>query len=761
LVATFFAGCGDGDNTGVRICEPNEATCSNESNSGEVCSDDGTRFVEFTCAAGETCSEGACTAQCNAGDQRCASDAAAQVCSEDGNEWIPVACSPGTACVAEMGCVPTDEGVQICEPGAVECATDGTVKTCADDGSSWIYDNCADNETCSEGACVFDEDSTCEPREKTCVDNDTSATCADDGSGWTAQECPDGVSCKDGVCQGSACVPGSTRCAPLNENTFFEPSTGGPLPWTPYSNSLTQLYTCNAEGTGWEISTCDAGSYCSYDNISNAEIDQYVGELEQWFVNWYEASGVTSAQPFPAEPDLSDSVASCQEPSCAVPHRYRTKITAFFGLGDYTSYYGVSSFCGSVGNVGGPNYEGSEFTECEGLPPFKNLEWVTYQCEGAGEVCSEQFISGSFYGTYQDASCSSECDPGETICAEPSVFTGTGDAIVRCTENGVYEEVEACPEDTEHGYEFVCTQKADFQGGSKATCMDPICSAWLSYYGVQQQLPEVPAGVGACTPDGMFRPCNPDGTLGEPEECGTGICLNWSDAFDGEGEYYNAAGQFMGYCSDECEDGQIDCIEDGANPLYRTCENGKWSTTTESCEDGLACSLAPDGGVLCGAECAPGEFECTGDVEYRICGDDGQWGEEESCETGLCEDNGVKLSCEMECIPGTLLCSSGDGSASVIECENTGRWGDPVACDGGETCRIDGNGVTLGCVECVGPDTGGNQGWGLADSRCDTLQIQTCNASNQWAAATDCPGDNVCTSSTSGASSLAWCVSPL
>ncbi|HVJ18742.1 MAG TPA: hypothetical protein VM686_25145, partial [Polyangiaceae bacterium] len=700
MVATLFAGCGDGDNTLTKICKPSEAVCSQDNtNSGTVCNADGTRLVEFSCSQGERCDDGACVGQCEEGTQRCASDAAAQVCSPDGRQWIPVPCDPGTACVDEMGCQPTEEGVKVCDPeGNPVCATSGTVKICDADGSGWVFETCDSDEACVDGACTFNEDTACIPGEAQCV-GANSAVCDKDGASWVVTECDDATPCLDGFCRGPACIPGETRCAPVDEASFYYYLYNGY--YAPYD--FGSLYTCNDDGTGWVKSACDAGEQCSYDNITKSEINDWISAVQAWYDNGSE---------FPSEPSFADSTASCKAPNCPVPHEHRQFLTYINYLQDEQSvdpYYGgpssISAFCGTVDDPQGTAYQNT-YTQCEGLPPFANLEWVNYECADYEQCYQEsQYVYHYAGGTYwhqhywQTAACDSECIPGQVSCAG-------GDATSTCQDDGTFGPAEQCPTDSEYEYEYACRITATYDGTSTGTCVDPVCAYWLDTLGTLT----VPEGMGACTPDGQWRPCNADGTLGDPEDC-SGVCIKSADS-DAFGSTHNTADQDPGYCGEECVDGDSRCLlpETALNgsPLYQNCVDGKWSAETETCGLNVGCW---DGGqldlqygayqqpamneVLCGAECTPGTVVCLG-IQTMTCGDDGQWDAAEDCAFGACEQNGTFVQCEAQCLPDTFTCNGvgndtpGSVTAYSYACED-GRWGAAVTCDVGvqESCMVD------------------------------------------------------------------------
>ena len=125
------------------------------------------------------------------------------------------------------------------------------------------------------------------------------------------------------------------------------------------------------------------------------------------------------------------------------------------------------------------------------------------------------------------------------------------------------------------------------------------------------------------------------------------------------------------------------------------------------------------------------------------------------CLLGRCRAAGPQAECETECTPGEHQCSF-DGAAAERVCDLKGLWMSETACAAGTACRLSGD-RALGCVECVGPQPGGGNAFGVADSRCGLLGVDGCGDDNRWHATVECPDGDVCASLSRGASQLAAC----
>ncbi len=746
MVAMLFAGCGDGDNTKTQVCRAAEATCLEDTNGGQVCSADGTELVNFSCEEGETCSNGACVEECTPGEFTCAGKAVSRVCTDAGDQWEPVVCPAGTACEEGTGCVPSEEGVEICTPGESVCANDNTVKTCDDDGAGYYYSTCPTGVSCEDGECSFDAKANCTPRDKACVDRETAATCKDDGTGWTITDCPDGVSCSDGACRGSGCVVGETKCDEPDLLSIVTGASGGQG-----AVDFRVLYTC-VDGINWEVTQCGAGTICTYDNIPAAEVNRFSDELAEWYLLAYGGGG--NLTDFPEPPDTSNSVASCKAPECDAPADNFVIITQAIR---YFGFYGnpLSLEFAQCGDATDSSVDPTTaYSVCEGLPPYRNLEWSITECPEPTTCSTELAYGGPFVDVVP--TCSSECVPGEVRCSGGSQgIPGSIDSTQTCGEDGKWGAPEECPVieyDGEEAYTGVCVPGhagGETVGTQTARCIDPVCAYWEKYTSPFYGLPV--AQVGACTQDGLFRLCNDEGFLEDEEACDTGICTNFYGGLDSP-----AAGQVTGFCGPECVDGEAVCFS--GNSL-RKCVDGEWELELEVCDADVSCYGYEISygfyGAICG-ECAPGESYCDGDVVVTC--EAGVWVEDE-CSYGTCVFYGDFAHCEAPCLEGVEYCSSGDGSSTYSECVN-GQMVEKT-CDAGTSCRIDDGGQHYACVECLGTKTGGNS-FHLVDGYCNAAgDVVTCGSNNEYGSAKNCDGtcsSNFAASDTAPlSSSYAYC----
>lgn len=89
------------------------------------------------------------------------------------------------------------------------------------------------------------------------------------------------------------------------------------------------------------------------------------------------------------------------------------------------------------------------------------------------------------------------------------------------------------------------------------------------------------------------------------------------------------------------------------------------------------------------AECQPGEFSCLGDL-LRQCNDQGAFEPQESCDTGLCDENQGKC---LMCKPGSVQGCQGDAR---LVCDAQGKAYAPQACTGDTAHCAQGK-----CVACL------------------------------------------------------------
>jgi hypothetical protein len=740
MIASLFVACGDGDN--ATICDAGRITCLDESG-GEVCSDDGTAILSFSCGAGQVCGENedgasACVGACEPAAKECVSGAVSRVCAEDGHSWVPVACATGTACDDASGeCRPNaEEGVQICEPNERTCANDRTAKNCEADGTAWIYTACAQNEECDAGECVvIPEGVECTPNEAECVDSATLARCKasmDDpsvGDGWETLECPDGAPCFDGACRGPVCTVGEVRCDDIRQGNVFNALQNGT-----YDPRV--VYRCNEDGSAWNVENCAADELCVYDGISAATVSAYVEELKTFVQN-----GTFSEIPVLKVPESSR--ASCQTQECPVPYTFRELLSYYEGSGGLES---AGSFaCGDP--LDSESEFGDSYSLCEGLPPYNRLHWANYACTGTSTCSYTAQASIVDDSTIPGPECSTSCTPGAVSCLDR-------EHTVTCDDEGNYDltSVTKCVSDDDER-ELWCGQTLSGANGlDSGQCLEPACVVWRE----QLNTFALPPGTGACDGNGQFYQCLPDGTFAPAADCGQ--CVPnplWTGLADSV-----FGGLPPGTCGEACVDGEQICVSDYdspegpfpptgyATPAYYTCSNGQWELNT--CPDGQLCASYTQQNpaeenflerrIICGAECTPFTSVCGGAGGKQIadCSESGTLGDFANCAHGACAvDTGTGSSgsafCEAECVEGEKTCLD---SLTEATCTSRGRFNAGTACEGTEICAgfvIDpGAGSNLsrfGCAECLPV----NQ-YGMPDMRCNGEEVEICGDDGTYAA---------------------------
>jgi len=234
------APCGEGESCSGGICAPAcihecwgaERTCSE--GGVRVCGQhDADACLEWgpaqPCPAGQVCSGGSCAASCNdecatgsrtctGGGWRACGNFDADPCLDWGE---PTPCGAGESCSNGVcSAVCSDE----CAAGAAVCSGGGVARCGeANDGDDCLEWSravpCPAGQVCSRGACVTQCSDECAAGSTSCL-GDAVVTCGDyDSNGcleWgAAQPCAEGQTCSggrcDSVCQ-SECVPGTSRC---------------------------------------------------------------------------------------------------------------------------------------------------------------------------------------------------------------------------------------------------------------------------------------------------------------------------------------------------------------------------------------------------------------------------------------------------------------------------------------------------------------------------------------------------------------------
>lgn len=386
---SLFMGCGGGDTVqvvnNVTCPEAGQSYC-NSSASGVVCAEGSTRGVEFVCAQGEVCEEGACVGQCEADATECVGEQAYRRCSSDGRQWVPVACQASERC-EDGACVEIEVPPEPCAEGAVRCDNDGTRQVC------------------------------------------------EDGS-WEDESCPSGTECTDGACVG-VCTVGETRCDPSTHN-LADALFGATEP------NFNVLWTCK-DGLEWTVEPCAQDALCTYSGLDPAEVDAYRRDLTDFMLGMYlfEASeGMTGVPQRPDSPTIPQGTqASCVPDACAEAGEFFEYTFVENPLAFFESPAGVRQ-CGSPeDDEETPPY--GKLTECRGLPPYEPMQLGTVVCDG-GTACAPDLPQDGcreYECAAEETACDGDsvvsCDPDELHFELPSLCD------YGCTETGSAPEREA------------------------------------------------------------------------------------------------------------------------------------------------------------------------------------------------------------------------------------------------------------------------------------------------------------------------------
>jgi hypothetical protein len=338
--------------------------------------------------------------------------------------------------------------------------------------------------------------------------------------------------------------------------------------------------------------------------------------------------------------------------------------------------------------------------------------------------------------------CSSDCTPGASRCS--------GDGVETCGADGAWaNDVQSCTGDA------VCTTRIPSTGG--AVCADVACAELAAQAELSEAVSYREDGV--CEGGQILR-CDDQGTLLDAVVCAAGECSVGGDP-------YSTLAFNLGTCDSgrDCEPGSQRCVAE-ANSAYQVCDaSGRWDPSYQVCATGACVEYLDASGlpiVRCGGECSPGQTSCNAESEaegIRTCRDDGTWSATVPCASGACQQppGYTEAVCIDECLPDETICLGGakpasDGNAQgtmyAAVCDN-GRipgLAEATQCPDTLTCRTSAIGLTLGCVECVGPNVDGGNEIGLIDTRCsaDAAGIETCGSDNDWGSPTGCLTTETC-----------------
>jgi hypothetical protein len=655
-------------------------------------------LASATCG-GRGSTEALMLGQCEPASATCLSSGVGQICNQQG-AWATFQCGSDQTC-ADGACMRPGEP---CKNGETQCLNDQVSQQCQNE--RWIVLACGQAEPCSHGHCL----ATCSPNRHDCVDGSLQRVCLADGSSSVVAECPASSRCQNGECWG-ACKPSNTVCAAkqiireckadgsgyverlcppamsCREGSCVPDDSAACTLGTDLCADEKTVLVCRPDGSGYDVKDCPRKTSCI--------AGQCMGSVCASGSTSCEVSDVTNLPGVRtcAEDGASFEVSVCRGDEQCVLNK---------NTGRHECYEPPctpgTKLCGDPSGKSSTN---DRLSRCETLADGK-LGWVSYACDKPATCTVTE--AGS-------VECHAECAPGDSRCASD------GDAIETCSDDGQWVK-KSCNVGG-GGSVRVCLVVPTTH---KAVCGDPDCVA------LQRNVQDYKT-LGRCSGT-QIRKCGEDGRLGKAEDCDEGSCLPGTNGFD--------------TCKDptRCtkEDGFRECAS--GKDAYRTCLSNHWEFTL--CPLGATCADDGKGRAACGDACDPGDIRCEG-PKYQTCSDDGKWGTSRICDVGEC--NPATKRCETACQPGQIRCA-GDvvrasdttslGGAAMQTCTQDGSWGAAVACPASgvrpQHCRRSGEGVHLGCVECVGPGVLGGNEEGAIDSRCsaDGHSYQTCQSDNTW-----------------------------
>jgi hypothetical protein len=309
----------------------------------------------------------------------------------------------------------------------------------------------------------------------------------------------------------------------------------------------------------------------------------------------------------------------------------------------------------------------------------------------------------------------------------------------QCEQDGTWGPPHSCAGYSSDGTSSYCVMTPGTDTNEPwAACVDPACWYWITRGFVPG-----PTSVGVCTSSTTIRQCNAGGTLSS-ETC-AGVCTQVG-VLDGRN---------LGYCSDQCNEGARECL---GGALYRECQDGRWLAEPKVCDGGQICTPVGSGAIpeiRCGGACDPGTSRCASDgASIEVCNEEQQWTAGQMCMVGTCRPAGPQAQCQAECLTDQFDCAH-DGATTQRSCDELRHWTPPSACPEATSCRISAS-QSLGCVECLGPLTAGND-YGVSDSRCEAGGVARCGEDNAWMPAVACANGETCSELSSGASRVAYC----
>jgi hypothetical protein len=678
-----------------------------------------------------------CEDECKKGKTECINSELIRTCvpTADDPEWLITECPEHSVCVDDGASAGGDAGADTasgamcvgkCDLGEHECVSDALARVCIE-GGIWQLDACEVGEKCTDGVCLVGGGpggvQACVPDTRQCASDMVEKICDPDGTAWIQQPCA-----FNEHCVGTECVPDTTASCD-DGNVCLDAKTA---------------VRCLGQDDGFELVPCAGDTYCEFGRCRGPVC----------------AIGSVCSGPVSPLLGVASQVRTCvggvgfEDEQCGVNEVCKQ---------DKDNASCVPNICvPGVTQCGDPRDPAVDptkfFTTCVGGGVTASLvpEWVQGEC--AGElICDPTMIAG---GT----PCRRTCTPGAQQCAVDAAL-GTSSGVQTCSPEGTWLAAETCHTAPDPLKTCMISPNPDASVLPAAVCGEPVCARVFSALGVA-------AGFeGTCDEDGKLHRCNPDGTLGEAEDCLQGVCAN------GAFEVAQGDGRTAGACqiTPQCQEGDERCVWAAGGftptPQFQGCVNGFWSTHLQACpSDGLCYptkTAANRPAKVCGAECSPGGHSCIpdpdnlGEMLLTTCGANGQYDAGQACPAGTCTPlTTYDAACVMQCIPGTLTCAGGlpatapdgihAGTDASATCQDDGTFGPVTPCTAGTVCRTSSTGVVLGCVECIGPGVAGGNAQGVNDSTCDPASAGTileCDANNELTPRA-CEGTKVCTGAT-------------
>lgn len=178
------------------------------------------------------------------------------------------------------------------------------------------------------------------------------------------------------------------------------------------------------------------------------------------------------------------------------------------------------------------------------------------------------------------------------------------------------------------------------------------------------------AGAAVCDGQGNLIQCNPDGTVGSQQACGSArLCQ------------VGLAAQRCAICVPRTE---YRCI---ANLLEVCAADGQSFMLHETCQTEALCNKVA--GTCTSSKCAPDKFACDGDTLTKCNSDGSAFASQVPCMAGSCDATGG--DCNM-CEPGRKICQND----MVATCNAAGQGYATAACPNGSRCVGAGQ-----CAACV------------------------------------------------------------